>query len=93
MRSTLARIPFSEPRMMSPVWTPIRVRLHVEYVHDREILQLGAAGAPLALLLFRPCRHRLAARDGQPAVSSMMPITTPRPGLCRQPIDPAPDHR
>ena len=68
----------------------IRVRFPVEYVHDREVLQLGPTGASLALLSFRPRWYRLAAIDGHPAVSSMMATTTIRPGLCRQPFDPTP---
>ena len=60
------------------------MRLHVDFIHGREVLQLGAAGAPLALLSFQPRRRRIVAEHTDDAVSSMGAITTLRPGLCRE---------
>ncbi len=59
----------------------------VELVHDRDVLQLGPAGAPLALLLFRPRGRRIVVEHSDDPMSSMGAITTLRPGLCRELLD------
>jgi len=63
----------------------------VEYIHDREKLQLGTAGASLALLSFRPRWYRLVVEHIDDTVSPVIPIAAPRPGLRRQLLH-APPH-
>ncbi len=70
-----------------------RVRLQMDLVDDREILQLGPAGAPPALLSFWPRGQRVVAVHLDDPVSPVVPITTLGRGIGHQPLNSAPDHR